>query len=775
MFSRRIKYFFSDISLSARIIFGLFSVIALLGILQIWNIERLRQEQRDKILDEALRGGTVLTEEADNLADFNLVMAKLFASMDAVIDAVGNRQREELYNTVKPIIDSVNKDAEVKIKVHFHLPPGISFLRVWKPEKNGDDISSFRKTVTEVLQTGKPVKGIEAGRIGLAIRGVAPIRDHSGDIIASVEVSTGLGSIAHSLQTASGVANQIFGIPRVAANAAASKLEAVGQYTVLSPWPPTINHNLVTQDLLAEAETKGSVIRDYGNIILTATAISDYQGNPTGIYVRYNDFSAVNAAIVRDRIKTGLVTAGVMVFAVFLTLFGIKKNVKQPIDNVLGVMDEVTRGKFDRALKPHGAREFRMLAQMGNNIVYATGNLLKVIQAQTAGLKRNAQELASAVSILTKGSKDIDQAAELVAVSSSNASETLNTVATSVNELNMATNEIAQSVAETAQATNDAQEKAEIANQAIERLGRDSEKIGGIVEVISTIAEQTNLLALNATIEAARAGEAGKGFAVVANEVKELAKQTAQATDEISSMISSLQTETRGAVSSVEDITNIVTRVNDLANTIASAAEEQTATVAEINDSVATSAEQVAELERQAEALSEQASEFSSVSTIVEKVQCHVHDNSDQAIEVARLFTASDEAIREAMKYTSSEVQLMGGMLAHIAWFEQIKADIYMNKPPSVEHNPEKCFLGYWLKTHLGKCKEGGSLLPEINSVHIRAHDTLHELDNMVKTGATREELEDFFQEKLYKDFKRLMELTVQARKIKCNISNRVA
>jgi methyl-accepting chemotaxis protein len=361
-------------------------------------------------------------------------------------------------------------------------------------------------------------------------------------------------------------------------------------------------------------------------------------------------------------------------------------------------------------------------------------------------------------------------AAEQVAASSTQAAETLSTVAASVNELNQATNEIAQSVAETAAATNEAQEKAITANTAIERLGEDSEKIGGIVEVITSIAEQTNLLALNATIEAARAGEAGKGFAVVANEVKELAKQTAQATDEISSMISSLQSETSGAVSAVEEITEIVARVNDLANTIASAAEEQTATVAEINDSVNSSAEQVSRLEHQAEALAEQASEFSAVSGIVAKVQQSVHDNADQALEVANLYTVNDHALRNAMPYTSSKVQMTGGVLAHFAWYEEVKAAVYMNQKPEVEHDPDRCLLGYWINNHIDSCRENPALISEIASVHRELHAALHDLDRAVGTGSTREELEIIFEEKIHSRFRKLMKLMAKAREIACNV-----
>jgi len=120
----------------------------------------------------------------------------------------------------------------------------------------------------------------------------------------------------------------------------------------------------------------------------------------------------------------------------------------------------------------------------------------------------------------------------------------------------------------------------------MKKLGESSQEIGAVIKVITSIAQQTNLLALNATIEAARAGEAGKGFAVVANEVKELAKQTAKATEEISQKIEAIQGVTKGAVTAIEEISTIINQINDISNSIAAAVEEQTATTNEIGRSV---------------------------------------------------------------------------------------------------------------------------------------------------------------------------------------------
>jgi methyl-accepting chemotaxis protein len=139
---------------------------------------------------------------------------------------------------------------------------------------------------------------------------------------------------------------------------------------------------------------------------------------------------------------------------------------------------------------------------------------------------------------------------------------------------------------------------ADTTNATVAKLGESSAEIGKVIKVITSIAQQTNLLALNATIEAARAGEAGKGFAVVANEVKELAKATAKATEDIGQKIEAIQADTKGAVAAIREISGIINQINDIQCTIASAVEEQTATTNEIGRNVSEAAKGSAEIAR---------------------------------------------------------------------------------------------------------------------------------------------------------------------------------
>jgi methyl-accepting chemotaxis protein len=160
----------------------------------------------------------------------------------------------------------------------------------------------------------------------------------------------------------------------------------------------------------------------------------------------------------------------------------------------------------------------------------------------------------------------------------------------------------------------------------MDRLGTSSKEIGKVIEVINDIADRTNLLALNATIEAASAGEAGKGFAVVANEVKELAKQTAQATDQISRQIEEMQNNPGSAVKAIEDITAIIEEINVISHTIVAAVEEQSATVNEIAKSVGGASQAATEI---AKNVGESAKGLVEISSNIQGVNTAATDTSN--------------------------------------------------------------------------------------------------------------------------------------------------
>jgi len=240
----------------------------------------------------------------------------------------------------------------------------------------------------------------------------------------------------------------------------------------------------------------------------------------------------------------------------------------------------------------------------------AEGNLKTTIQT----VSDNAQALSSASEELTAVSQQMSSNSEetaaqanVVAAASEQVSKNVATVAASAEEMSASVREIAKNANDAAKVATEAVKVADDTNKTVAKLGESSIEIGKVIKVITSIAQQTNLLALNATIEAARAGEAGKGFAVVANEVKELAKQTAAATEDISGKIEAIQSDTKGAVVAIDRIGKIINQINDIQNTIASAVEEQTATTNEIARNAGEAAKGSTEISRNITNVSEAA------------------------------------------------------------------------------------------------------------------------------------------------------------------------
>ncbi len=299
-------------------------------------------------------------------------------------------------------------------------------------------------------------------------------------------------------------------------------------------------------------------------------------------------------------------------------------------DEVTKLAKEVVSGHLGgQAIVPNISGTWKDLTDNVNLMAANLTDQVQQISQVAIAVSSASEELICESQNMGAAAEETSAQAGTVSAAADLVSSNTQSVATGIEEMNFSIKEIAKNAAEAATVAHSAVRMAETTNETITKLGVSSAEIGNVVKVITSIAQQTNLLALNATIEAARAGEAGKGFAVVANEVKELAKQTAAATEDISKKVEAIQADTKSSVKAIAQITSIINQISDFQTIIASAVEEQTATTTEIARNV----------NQVAIGSSEIARNITSVADAAESTTASASNTQNSAIELSKTAT----------------------------------------------------------------------------------------------------------------------------------------
>ena len=413
--------------------------------------------------------------------------------------------------------------------------------------------------------------------------------------------------------------------------------------------------------------TREALSGNRGNKIIT-----DYNGNPVlsaYVPVKVGDTTwAVVAEIDEAEAFAPVSTLQHYILIVgivgVLAIIGIAllftRTITLPIRKGTDFAKEMSDGDFTNTLDIDRKDEIGVLAGALNSMVSSLGAMIRELKTGVDTLSSSSTELSAISEQMSSGavqtagkSNTVATAAEemsanmtSVAAATEQASTNVNMVAAASEEMTATISEIAENTEKARVITDKAVLEAKSASTTVDELGKAAREIGKVTESITEISEQTNLLALNATIEAARAGDAGKGFAVVANEIKELAKQTAEATDEIKRKIEGIQNSTDGTVKQIEQISTVINEVNEIVSIIATAVEEQSTTTKEIAGNVAQAAQGIQEVTE------------------------NVNQSSTVAGEIAKDISNVNQASKE-MSSSSSQVNVSAEQLSTLA--EQLK------------------------------------------------------------------------------------------------------
>ncbi len=423
--------------------------------------------------------------------------------------------------------------------------------------------------------------------------------------------------------------------------------------------------------LIADAKVLNNKVIDLATSGNQTEAAALYVKDVLGKYAKLTDASGdelvkYNQERIDFRFKQAKANASLskLIFIIISTISGllslllgiiITRSIIKPLSLGVGFANAMANGDLTQKLDIEQKDEMGQLANSLNNMAENLKDKFKEISSSSTNVASASEELsavsneiAASAEEMTSQSNTVSSATEQsvanvnnISAAAEQMSSGVNTVATAIEEMSSSLNEVAKNCIKESQIATNANNQAKSTREEMERLGVSSKEIGKVIEVINDIADQTNLLALNATIEAASAGEAGKGFAVVANEVKELAKQTAQATEQISSQIEDMQNNTTTVVKAIEDITKIIEEINEISHTIVSAVEEQSATINEIAKNVGGASSAATEISRNvgesARGLSEVSSNILGVSKAASDTATGVQNIKQSSQELAKL------------------------------------------------------------------------------------------------------------------------------------------
>jgi methyl-accepting chemotaxis protein len=570
---------FSKFSISQKIHIPLISAI-LIGMVLIFisAVKSLNEIESNVYHKETKSLSVYLKNQVAAKYDIGLTNAINIASNYDVIEALQTDDKTLAIKGLNKLAQTYKQNtAYQNIKIHIHTADIKSFLRQWKPEKNGDDLSGFRFTIKKVKETKKPLTAIEVGRAGMVIRGIAPIMRND-TYLGSVEFIQGFNSIIKAAKTDLDTNTLVLMDQKLLNIGTALKDAPKTKKYVLSQNKENTNMTLFNEIKDIDIpQTKTFKTKDY---FIVKQDLKDFEGQTVGILLIADKSSKIEKAVYEAKkgmIQQIIIMACIDIFLIVMIIIILRKSVSNPLKDLEQTAQTLASGEGDltQKLTIKYDDEIGKTSSQFNNFIEKVRVI--IAEAKTSGsenaavadeLTATAQSVTASVqnsAILTKQTNDMAQKIKEELEDSLEKAKQSKVEIEGANQKLIHAKRGILNMAKDVQSG--AQSEVDLAHK-IQQLSNDAEQVKDVLSVISDIADQTNLLALNAAIEAARAGEHGRGFAVVADEVRKLAERTQKSLIEINATINVIVQAVSEASEKMDANSQEMTQLNAIAENV---------------------------------------------------------------------------------------------------------------------------------------------------------------------------------------------------------------